>query len=268
MSNPHDILDEVIPFSEFPDYEYIKKPSKYFSKQCRFIRVVRDIWWNLFVFYFILKRKIKLDNNKFILREYDFFSLILLAIPGKTRIIFNVNHNLSTRYGVLCSKILSYRYCIMMLDGSDEMMVKHPHFVFKSSDSFFTGNSIISRKIVIFLGSRSEQRDYEPQNVTDLVNNLVARDIDVTCLGSNYGNNTYLSEPEFNKTLDGSIGIILFGKNYQDRHSGSVWTVARKCSGVIVPSKGVFRSQVRCNPNTWCYGSLEELERIVDNIFK
>lgn len=265
MKNPHDILDEVFPLEKYDGYIYIRKSNIFFNIKNPIVRVFLGICWNFKWLLKICFRRLTRGKEDYLFREYDITSLLLMFIPFKCNIIFNVNHNLSTRYGVIITKIIDFRYEVLMLDGGKSLRFKYPNYTFERSTLTYLGQGGDERRIVIFLGSRPEQKDFLDDDVLKLISILNNKYNVITC-GRNYGNKSFYKDEDLIKLLNNSIGIVLFGRKYLDRHSGSVWTASQYCSSLLIPNNDVFIEQSVCNKNKLIYNSFSEIEEIIKNL--
>lgn len=256
MNNPHDIIKTVLPCEILEKYEIIGRPSKYFLKQSFLIRALKSSFFSLKLLWLVT---ISPRGKKFFFLEYDKLSLILLLIPVRREVWLNINHNLSTKSGCIISKILSIRYKLILLDGTEEDVKKFPYITTLNTIDFKFQQQNLSKQVVLFAGSRREQKDYNKTEIDFFVKRLQRANWDVTVCGKNY-NGVFLDPCDLAKLTPVSHVIILFGDNYVNRNSGTVWNTGRVAGTIWIKSKNkVFINQLCRSRIVRTYSNLEDI---------
>lgn len=268
ITSPHDVLDRILS-AAFPAHTILSKPSCYFTERSRhenrLSASIYQLKYNFACFFRLLRR----PTEKYIFREYDGFSFLYLVLPLSVDIKFNVNHNLATWYGRIITRLLSMRFDVLFVDPSERMLRRYGYLQGISSlvaiGPCAESNAWDKTSVLIFSGSRKDQRNYTRTELTEFSSMLVAAGYSVTVLGKNHPQGTYLSEAEYLSLLKKSLAICTCA--YKTcRHSGTLWTLKEHAPVILFNASECGAEQLQGHSKCYCFSELSGAVRLIEEL--
>lgn len=201
-----------------------------------------------------LRLYLNFNKKKLIVREFSgitLFFLFPLIYPLRKKVSFNINHNLNSKFERFFISIISFKIKFIFIGSGNllkQMFPKFDHIPFLPRKMNFRS---INRKLIIFTGSRAEQKIDNLEERINIITNVVKnRDIELLAVGLNAKKlKTKISQTDYLKnlelTIEGSGTILLYApENYHFRHSGILWQLVEDAAMLVVPMTDVVEGTI------------------------
>lgn len=251
-TTPHDVLNDIIA-RNLTKYRLVAKPAEMFARTSKSAALIKQLNFVLVNLWASLKS----PNDKKVFREFDNFSLLFMLLPPRD-LIFNVNHNLTTKFGRIVTKLLSTRFRILFIDPSPDLIARYPYLMKASSG--FTGATGVrwqGRDVLLICGNRNDQKSLSDEQLVALTDRLRVGGFAVQVVGRNHPQGVRLSDEEYMRAARRSACICT--STYTDRHAGTLWYLVERAPILLYRWTNVAEEQVKGHSLSIPFTSIEEV---------